>query len=59
MGKGKGSVEYWVTVVKPGMILFEVTGVSLVVAQEAMSLADRKLGLRCRFLSQEALAQRF
>ena len=59
MGKGKGSVEYWVTVVKPGMILFEVTGVSLVVAQEAMSLADRKLGLRCRFLSQESLAQRF
>jgi len=52
-------VEYWVTIVKPGMILFEVTGVPLAVAQEAMSLADRKLGLRCRFLSQEALVQRF
>ena len=59
MGKGKGSVEYWVTIVKPGMILFEVTGVSLAIAQEAMALADRKLGLRCRFVNQEALTQRF
>ena len=59
MGKGKGSVEYWVAVVKPGVILFEVAGVSLAVAREAMALADRKLGLHCRFLSREALAQRF
>lgn len=59
MGKGKGSVEYWVAAVKPGVILFELTGVSLAVAQEAMALADRKLGLRCRFLNQEALNQRF
>ena len=59
MGKGKGSVEYWVAVVKPGVILFEVAGVSLAVAREAMALADRKLGLHCRFLSREALAQHF
>ena len=59
MGKGKGSVEYWVAVVKPGMILFEVTGVSLAVAQEAMALAAGKLPVHCRFLNQEALNQRF
>ena len=59
MGKGKGSVEYWVAVAKPGVILFEIAGVSLAVAREAMALADRKLGLRCRFLSREALVERF
>ncbi|MDR0392776.1 MAG: 50S ribosomal protein L16 [Puniceicoccales bacterium] len=59
MGKGKGNVEYWVTVAKPGAILFELAGISLAIAREAMSLADRKLGLRCRFLSRETLMQRF
>jgi large subunit ribosomal protein L16 len=59
MGKGKGNVEYWVTVAKPGAILFELAGISLAIAREAMSLADRKLGLRCRFLSRETLTQRF
>jgi large subunit ribosomal protein L16 len=59
MGKGKGAVEYWVAVVKPGMILFESTGVSLALAQEAMRLADRKLGIRCRFVFREMLSQRF
>ncbi|MDR0755907.1 MAG: 50S ribosomal protein L16 [Puniceicoccales bacterium] len=59
MGKGKGNVEYWVAVAKPGAILFELAGISLAIAREAMSLADRKLGLRCRFLSREALTQRF
>jgi large subunit ribosomal protein L16 len=59
MGKGKGNVEYWVAVAKPGAILFELAGISLAIAREAMSLADRKLGLRCRFLSRETLMQRF
>jgi large subunit ribosomal protein L16 len=59
MGKGKGAVEYWVAVVKPGMILFESTCVSLALAQEAMRLADRKLGIRCRFVFREMLSQRF
>ncbi|MDR0647516.1 MAG: 50S ribosomal protein L16 [Puniceicoccales bacterium] len=59
MGKGKGNVEYWVAVAKPGAILFELAGISFAMAREAMSLADRKLGLRCRFLSREALMQRF
>jgi large subunit ribosomal protein L16 len=59
MGKGKGNVEYWVAVAKPGAILFELAGISLAIAREAMSLADRKLGLRCRFLSRETLVQRF
>lgn len=59
MGKGKGGVEYWVAVVKPGVILFEIAGVPSAVALEAMSLADRKLGLRCRFIGREELTQRF
>ena len=59
MGKGKGSVEYWVTIVKPGTILFESSGVSLALVQEAMRLADRKLGVRCRFVCREMLSQRF
>ncbi len=59
MGKGKGNVEYWVAIAKPGMVLFELAGVSLATAREAMSLADRKLSLRCRFLNREDLNQRF
>lgn len=59
MGKGKGSVEYWVAVAKPGTILFELAGIPAGLAREAMSLADRKLAIRCRFLSREELAQRF
>jgi large subunit ribosomal protein L16 len=53
MGKGKGPVEYWVSVIKPGRILFELSGVPATVAREAMRLADRKLSLRCRFVSHE------
>ena len=59
MGKGKGSVEYWVAVVKPGVILFELAGVPLALAREAMSLADRKLAITCRFISREEQAQSF
>ena len=55
-GKGKGSVEYWCAVIKPGVILFEITGVSLSDAREAMRLADGKLPFRCRFISRDALA---
>ena len=52
-GKGKGSVEFWAANVKPGVILFELSGVSLSAAREAMRLADGKLPLRCRFIHKE------
>lgn len=52
-GKGKGAVEYWAAKIKPGMILFELSGVSLTAAREAMRLADGKLPFRCRFVSKE------
>lgn len=52
-GKGKGNVEYWVAQVKPGVILFELSGVSLTQAREAMRLADGKLPFRCRFITKE------
>jgi large subunit ribosomal protein L16 len=50
MGKGKGSPEYWVAVVKPGTIMFEVTGVPLEVAQEGMRLAAQKLPVSTKFI---------
>ena len=50
MGKGKGAVEYWVATVKPGRILFEVGGVPLEVAQEALRLAAQKLPVRTKFI---------
>jgi large subunit ribosomal protein L16 len=49
MGKGKGAPEYWVAVIKPGRILFEITGVSTAVAQEALRLAAQKLPVKTRF----------
>lgn len=49
MGKGKGAPEYWVAVVKPGRILFEVTGVNTEVAQEALRLAAQKLPVKTKF----------
>ncbi len=55
MGKGKGGVEYYVAVVKPGTILFELSGVSLAAAREAMSLADAKLSVNTRFVAREEL----
>ena len=55
MGKGKGPVEYWCAVVKPGTILFEVSGVPISVARHGMRLADAKLPFRCRFISREEL----
>lgn len=53
MGKGKGAVELWVAVIKPGMILFEVSGCSVTAAREAMSKADGKLPFPCRFVVRE------
>ena len=50
MGKGKGAVEYWVSVVKPGKIMFEVGGVSYEVAKEALRLAAQKLPVTTRFV---------
>ena len=50
MGSGKGSPEYWVAVVKPGRVLFEIGGVSEEVAREAMRLAMNKLPLKCKFV---------
>lgn len=50
MGKGKGAPEYWVVVVKPGRILFEINGVELALAQKAMRLAAQKLPIQTRFV---------
>ena len=55
MGKGKGNVELWCAVVKPGTILFEVSGVTATVARQGMRLADAKIPFRCRFVSREEL----
>ncbi len=52
MGKGKGNVDKWVAKVKPGRVLFEISGCTESVAKEAMSLAANKLPVRCKFLSR-------
>ena len=52
MGSGKGSPEYWVAVVKPGRVLFEIKGVSEEVAREAMRLAMHKLPIKCKFVTK-------
>ena len=62
MGKGKGNLECWVAVVKPGRVLFEMNGVSEEVAKEAMRLASHKLPIKCKFVTRaqqeaEAAAQ--
>ncbi len=53
MGSGKGSPEYWVAVVKPGRVMFEMSGVTEDVAKEAMRLASHKLPIKCKFVSKE------
>ncbi len=53
MGSGKGSPEYWVAVVKPGRIMFEITGVTETVAREAMRLAAQKLPIKTKFVIRE------
>jgi len=50
MGSGKGSPEYWVAVVKPGRVMFEIAGVSEEIAREAMRLAAHKLPVKCKFV---------
>jgi len=52
MGKGKGAPEYWVAVVKPGRVMFEIEGVSEEIAQEAMRLAAHKLPIKTKFVSR-------
>ena len=52
MGKGKGSVEFWVCRVKPGRIMFEVDGVQLTEAKKAMELAAAKLPIKCKFVGR-------
>ena len=54
MGSGKGSPEYWVAVVKPGRVLFEMAGVSEEIAREAMRLASHKLPCKTKFVVREA-----
>ena len=53
MGSGKGSPEYWVAVVKPGRVMFEIAGVPKETAQEAMRLAANKLPIKCKFITKE------
>ena len=53
MGKGKGGVERWVAVIKPGTMLFEIAGCSATAASEALRLADTKLPFRCRSVARE------
>ena len=57
MGSGKGSVEYWVAVVKPGRVLFEMAGVSEDVAKEAMRLAGHKLPVKTKFVKKEVAVE--
>ncbi len=54
MGKGKGAPEHWVAVVRPGLMLFEVAGVSETVAREALRRAANKLGQSCRFVKRDS-----
>ena len=54
MGSGKGSLEYWVAVVKPGRVMFEIAGVSEEIAREALRLAMHKLPIKCKFVKKES-----
>ena len=55
MGSGKGSPEYWVAVVKPGRIMFEMDGITEEQAREAMRLASNKLPIKCKFVKKDAV----
>ena len=57
MGKGKGSPEYWVAVVKPGRIMFELSGVSEDIAKEAMRLAAHKLPIKTKFVTRKVVGE--
>lgn len=58
MGSGKGSPEYWVAVVKPGRILFEMGGIDEDTAKEAMRLASNKLPIKCKFVTREDVQEK-
>jgi len=53
MGKGKGAIDYYVAIIKPGMIMFEMDGVTPEIAKKAMELAAYKLPVKCQFISKE------
>lgn len=55
MGSGKGTLEYWVAVVKPGRVMFEISGVAEETAREALRLATHKLPVKCKIVSREEL----
>ena len=55
MGSGKGAVEYWVAVVKPGRVMFEISGIDEANAREALRLASHKLPCKCKIVSREQL----
>ncbi len=55
MGSGKGSPEYWVSVVKPGRVMFEMGGVTEEQAREAMRLASHKLPVKCKFVKKDGM----
>ena len=57
MGSGKGSPEYWVAVVKPGRVMFEISGVPESDAREAMRLASHKLPIKCKFVAKQTVAE--
>ena len=58
MGSGKGSPEYWVAVVKPGRVMFEIAGVSEEIAREALRLASHKLPIKTKVVAKEAEAEK-
>ncbi len=57
MGSGKGSVEYWVAVVKPGRVMFEIAGVDEAVAREALRLASHKLPVKTKIIKKETIVE--
>lgn len=58
MGAGKGSPEYWVAVVKPGRVMFELSGVDEELAREAMRLAAMKLPIKCKFVTRQDIVEK-
>ena len=57
MGSGKGSPEYWVAVVKPGRVMFEIAGVSEELSREALRLAMHKLPIKCKIIGKEEVKE--
>jgi large subunit ribosomal protein L16 len=54
MGSGKGNVEFWVAVIKPGRMLFEMEGITKDMAKEALRLSSHKLPIKCKFVARDA-----